>query len=135
MKNSLQMSLRDVHLHKVTDNFAEEAKGCVTERHGVTWSEIPESSFDAARLQRKVVADDMGKSNSWFCRALKGIEKLGWDDFVVIQDKRFWQEIVDKICLFHDLPPRGTTAQDLEYIRIGKAFVELQQQAQRSVGR
>jgi len=98
----------------------------VTPRHSVTWEEIPERAFDSARLERKATASDLGKSLSWFCRALKGVDKLGWSDLGVITDKTFWQEMVDMICLVHDLPPRGLTAQDEEFRRIGKAYCELQ---------
>jgi hypothetical protein len=125
MEATLPALIGAVPRNKVTESFAPEAKPNVTARHSVKWEEIPEIAFDRARLERKRVADEIGKSNSWFCRALKGVEKFGWIDLGAIKDKEFWREMVELICEFHGLQPPGMTADDMEALRIGKQQIEL----------
>jgi hypothetical protein len=89
-----------------------------------------------ANLSSKVMAAEMGISESQLSDQLNGRMNCHlslWRMFSLPPE--FWQEMVDLICEFHNLPPRGLTAQDEEYRRIGKAFCDVHAMAQRSVGR
>jgi hypothetical protein len=129
MSKSMQLNLPPVQLQKMTGGFAPEAKPDVTLRQSVKWNEIPETAFDCARLQRKSTAADLRKSHSWFCRALKGLEKLGWADLGVIDSKEFWAEMVDLILDFHGLSAPGLSAQDQEDMRVGRLMREIVQRS------
>lgn len=133
MTTSRQLNLPVAPLQKVSGSFAEKAKPAETARTIVKWDDIPETAFDSARLQRKVVAAEMGKSKSWLSRALRGLEKLGWCDLAVINDKKFWTEVVVMILEYHGIEPPGASAQDLEDMRIGRAYREAHQLVQRSL--
>lgn len=134
MKHS-QLNLPVTPLQRVSEPFATEAKPSETGRKKVSWQQIPEDAMTRAGMRRQVVADAMGKSQSWLSRALRGFEKLGWIDLGGITDREFWAQMIDAICEFHCIEPRGLSAQDQEYMRIGKAFVDLQQQTMRSAQR
>jgi hypothetical protein len=135
MEATLPALIGAVPRNKVTEAFAPEANPSVTARQSVKWEEIPEIAFDRARLERKRVADEIGKSNSWFCRALKGVQKLGWIDLGAIKDKEFWREMVEMICAAQGIEPPGMTADDMEALRIGKAQIELHRQIAKAVSR
>lgn len=120
---------------RVTEPFAAEAKLSVTTLQKVKWEEIPQIAFDRARLEAKVVSDDMGKSKSWLYRALKGLEKFGWLDLGAIKDKTFIREVAQMMLEHHGIEPLGLTAEDLRYMRIGKAYCELQAMTQQAVNR
>lgn len=100
------------------------------------WRELVTRALSKAELTRKSAASEMGISEQQLSDQLNGRENYHlsfWRMFHL--PRSFWVELVDLICEFHDIPARGATAQDLEYMRIGKAYVELQQQVARQVQR
>jgi len=125
-----QLNLPVAPLLKVSGSFAGEAKPSEHPRKSFAWADIPEIALKAARVDRKVAAGAMDKSQSWLSRALRGLEKLGWLDLGAIDSKEFWRELVDLILDYHDLPSPGMSAQDREDIIVGRAFREMVQRSQ-----
>jgi hypothetical protein len=94
------------------------------------WRAIVSKSLGRAGLSQKVAAADLGITESALSKQLAGTEHLSfWRMLNLGPD--FWSELVDLICEFHELPPRGLTAQDEADRRLGRAFREAVQQAQR----
>lgn len=136
MSPTVNGALGPLLLQNVSGSFAREAKPSETVRTIVKWQEIPAVAFERARIRPKEIAGIFQKSASWVSRALRGLERLGWsDDLANVQDKQFWSEVVEMICAFHGIEPPGVSAQDLEFMRIGRAACELQSQIARSVSR
>lgn len=119
-----QMNLPPVPLERV------QSQPCIALKSLQEWREMVVKAFGKAGLQQKAAAAEMEITAQQLSNQMCGKEHLSfWRMFSL--PRSFWVELVDLICEFHDIPARGATAQDLEYMRIGKAYVELQQQVAR----
>jgi hypothetical protein len=107
---------------------------CIALKSIQDWRVMVVKAFGKAGLQQKAAAAEMEITAQQLSNQMSGKEHLSfWRMFSL--PREFWVEMVDLICEFHDIPARGATAQDIEYMRIGKAYCELQQQVARSAQR
>jgi hypothetical protein len=135
MDTSKQLRTGPLLLQRVSGSFAHEAKPSETVRTNVKWEDIPQLAIERARLEPKDVAGRMSKSRSWLSRALRGLEKLGWNDIGQVNDPEFYRWMVTLILEAHGLEAPGASAEDLEFQRIGRAHVELHRQIAKAMSR
>jgi len=97
------------------------------------WLGLVAQAFAKAGLTHKAAAYAMDIDTGQLSAQLSGVpskhlsfRKLG------LLGPDFWQEMVDLICEFHELPARGASPQDIEDMRIGRAYRELQSLTLRS---
>jgi hypothetical protein len=96
-----------------------------TPRKSLTeWDEIPAKALGRSGISNKAAALAMGKSESWVSRALRGLEKLGWNDIGTIADPLFYQALCDLIADFYDVAVRDN-AQARSDAEIGRRVREV----------
>jgi hypothetical protein len=80
------------------------------------WREIPVTALRRSGLTVKAAAYAMNKSYSWTLRAFKGLEKLGWVDVGLIDDPKFWDEVLELMAEYHTVVfgPRTEEETDAE---------------------
>jgi hypothetical protein len=83
------------------------------------WRDIPVKALRRSGLTVKAAAYAMDKSYSWTLRAFKGLERLGWVDVGLIDDPKFWEEVLELMAEYHDVVfgPRTQAETDAEIVR------------------
>lgn len=89
------------------------------------WRSVVARAIGRAGLSHKEAAGHLDITQSALSKQLSGLEHLSFWRMVSLP-RAFWSELIPLIREFHGLPPDGLIAEDLELIRIGKAYVELQ---------
>jgi transcriptional regulator with XRE-family HTH domain len=124
MDTSLQTTLGPMELTRV---------GCAhptAHKSFDDWRALVVRALGRAGLSQKEAASRLGVTQSALSKQLSGLEHLSfWRALSLGAD--FWLEAIELISGFYGLPPRGLTAQDEADRRLGKAFREAVQQAQR----
>jgi predicted transcriptional regulator len=92
------------------------------------WRALVARGLGRAGLTQKEAASRLDITQSALSKQLAGVEHLSFWRALSLGPE-FWSEMIDLIAEFHHLPPRGLTAQDEQWRRIGRAYCELQQQA------
>lgn len=91
------------------------------------WNDLPAKALGRSGISNQSAAIDMGKSESWLSRALRGLEKLGWSDIGAIEDPAFWQELITLVAEFRGVAFGGNEQQrrDAEVGRRIREVLEL----------
>lgn len=96
------------------------------------WRELVTKARNRLGLSQKEMAGGLGITEQQFSDQLKGRENYHLSFWRMLElGPEFWAEMLDLIADFYGLPARGASPQDIEDMRIGRAFRELQQQALR----